>query len=72
MIVSCEIQLTEKEAAFVAALARGIKPTQAAVAAGMSGPRGTALLRRPHVQAAVKQITANLIYVLGRISAEAL
>ncbi len=69
MHVTAKIELSSREEAFVVALAKGLKPTRAAVEAGYSIASARPLLHKPHVSAAIKQCTANLVDACRRIDA---
>lgn len=60
MTTKATIELSQREAAFVAALARGEPQTTAARSAGMSIGSAAPMLRRPGVQAAVRDAAARL------------
>ena len=69
MQVRTTIELSDREEAFVLNMARGQKPTVAVANAGWSTASARNLLRKGHIQAAVKQIAANLAAVCNRINA---
>jgi phage terminase small subunit len=71
MQVTVPIELSEREEAFVVALAKGLKPTRAATAAGYSIATARPLLHKPHVSAAIKHCAANLLDACRRIDAGA-
>ena len=69
MNVITQIELTEREEAFVLGLARGLRPTRAAVAAGYSISTARPLLHKPHVAAAIRHCTANMVHAVRLIDA---
>jgi phage terminase small subunit len=66
MDVKTIISLSEREEAFVIGLAKGLKPTRAAVAAGYSAASARPLLGKPHLAGAVRSITANMNAIVAR------
>jgi hypothetical protein len=64
--VRTTVVLSEKEQEFIYALCRGLKPTGDAQAAGFSQSVGPHLLVRPHINAALKTISANLASVVAK------
>jgi phage terminase small subunit len=71
MDVKTTVTLSAPEEAFVLALARGLKPTRAATAAGYAVASARNLLRKPHIDAAVRTIAANLVQTVQRMDAGA-
>ena len=71
MLVQTTIELTEREEAFVLALAKGMRPTRAAVAAGYSIATAKPLLHKPHVAAAIRHCAANMVRAVKLIDAAA-
>ena len=69
MQVTTQIELTEREEAFVLGLARGLRPTRAATAAGYSISTARPLLHKPHVAAAIKHCAANMVHAVRLIDA---
>ena len=69
--VKSTIVLSEKEENFCLALCRGLRPSAAAISAGYAISSARNLLRQRHIAAAVKALTANLLYVCRRIDEEA-
>ncbi len=71
MHVVTKIELTEREEAFVLNLARGQKPTRAALNAGWSVASARPLLQKPHLASAIRTIAANMVAVVRTIDAAA-
>lgn len=69
MQVTTKIELSDREELFVLALAKGLRPTRAATAAGYSIASARPLLHKPHLAAAIRQCTANLLDACRRIDA---
>ena len=67
MQVTTKIALTDREEAFVLNLARGQKPTRAAVNAGWSVASARPLLLKPHLAGAIRTIAANMVAVVRTI-----
>ena len=69
MQVTTQIELDEREEAFLLALAKGLRPTRAATAAGYSAANAKPLLHKPHMAAAIRHCAANLADAVRRIDA---
>jgi phage terminase small subunit len=69
--ITIEVEISDREQAFLDNLARGTKPTQAAIDAGWSGPTAARLLAKRHIQALIRKGLANLQAVVARIDHEA-
>ena len=69
--VFVEIEVSEKEQAFIDNISRGILPTQAAILAGWSGPQAARALTKKHIQALLRKGLKNLQAVVARIDREA-
>lgn len=67
MQVTTRIELSHREEAFVIALAKGMKPTRAAIAAGYSIATARPLMQKQHVSAAIRHCAANLTDACRRI-----
>ena len=68
--VKIEVTLTGREAAFLDNLARGTKPTQAAIDAGYAGPTAARLIHKPWIEATIRAASDNLLRVISRIERE--
>ena len=71
MQVMTTIELSAGEESFILGLAKGLKPTRAATAAGYSVATARILMRKPHVAAAIKHCAANMLYAVQRLDTAA-
>lgn len=69
MDITTVITLSEKEERFVLNLARGLRPTRAATAAGFSVATARPLMLKPHVAAAIRHCAANMTRCVSIITA---
>ncbi len=67
MKVQTTVTLTERQEAFVRALADGARPTRASLIAGYSVGHTAALLQKPAIVAALVAMRSNLNAVLATI-----
>ena len=69
MDITTVITLSEKEEQFVLHLAKGLRPTRAATAAGYAVASARPLLLKPHIGAAVRHCAANMARCVAYINA---
>lgn len=70
MNVPVSVTLSDREEAFVTALARGAKPCRAAELSGWSASSARSLLRREHIRQAVRTINHNTADLAARFDRE--
>ena len=58
--ITSEVRLSDREEAFVFAIARGQVPSRAATSAGYSIGNASVLIRRPRILATLREMAINL------------
>lgn len=72
MRVGVEIELTEREEFFIRAMViHGLRPTRAAKVSGYAVSTARHLLRKPHIRAAIKNVSANVGVLMSRFEKDA-